>query len=164
MFVEGLVSTIIPVRNRPALLREAGLSVLRADLSAYRGDRRGRWVDRRDRPCGRCSCGGVSRSTRHASREWWPRVRRARLAEAWRAASSFNISIATICCCQENSACRSLVCDRIRIAQFRMVRRGSTLSGKSHQVWRGNGLVSIFRQCFRRFSAVALVGYLNPPL
>ena len=99
MLVEGLVSTIIPVHNRPALLREAVASVL---SQTYRPieiiivddgstDETGREAD--------ALAEAIRKFARSIVRTVG-RERRARQDVSQREANSFNISTAMISCCR----------------------------------------------------------------
>ena len=111
MLVDGLVSTIIPVHNRPALLREAVASVL---AQTYRPieiiivndgstDETGREAEALAKLIRRFAL-SIVRTAAPA--------RRAK-QDVWRhEANSFNTSTAMIFCCRKNLSFRLLVCDK----------------------------------------------------
>ena len=164
MLVEGLVSTIIPVHNRPLLLREAVASVL---AQTYRPieiiivddgstDETGREAEALAEAIRRFAPSIV----RTAARE-----RRARQDVSQREANSFNISTAMISCCRQNLSSKLLVCDdredcaRLLWKNAFLLRYGDRPTDVRMEAdWRAHfDDVSIV-------SAVALVGYIDAPL
>ena len=160
MLVEGLVSTIIPVHNRPALLREAVASVL---AQIYRPieiiivddgskDETGSQADALAEAHPRFARSIVRMAAL---------ARRARRAGSRRAANSFSTSIAMISCCRQNSSSKLLACGNQGFQS--LLWKAADSIGERPMMCHGSGPESGFPRCFHRFE-IALVGYIDPPL